>query len=88
MLLSLSVKTKSKNPGVTKLTDNAYEVRVSKPPIKGRANSEVIDLLAKYFGVHKNQVILKSGHTSANKTVSITPSPHSHHHRHITQRIG
>jgi len=72
MRLHIITKTRSKRPGVTHLTGTAYEVAVSASPIKGAANKEVIETLAKYFGLRKNQVQIISGHTAVNKTVELS----------------
>lgn len=72
MQIRVITKTRSKRPSVSKLTESIYEVAVNAPPIEGRANAEVIDSLAKYFGLKKNQVTIISGHTSANKTIELT----------------
>ena len=53
------------------LTDTVYEVRVSAPPVGGRANDEVIAAIAEYFHVHKNQAQLISGFTASNKVVEV-----------------
>lgn len=71
MLVHIIAKTKSKHPRITQLTDTVYEVRVSSPPLDGRANAAIIRALADYFHLKKNQVFLRSGHTSVNKTFEL-----------------
>ena len=48
------------------------KVRISAPPIDGKANSYLIKFLAKQFGVPKNAVELLSGETGRNKRIAIT----------------
>lgn len=61
MKITVQVKTKSKMEGVEKISDDCYLVRVNVPPIEGRANKRVMELLAEYFGVAKSQVNLLRG---------------------------
>lgn len=46
-------------------------VRVKAVPEKGKANEAVVKLLAKHFGVAKNQVRIVRGLTGRNKVVEI-----------------
>ena len=48
-----------------------YEVRVKAPPIDGKANKELIELLAKYFQIPKRNIEIKSGFTSRSKIIII-----------------
>ncbi|MFN6222240.1 MAG: DUF167 domain-containing protein, partial [Dolichospermum sp.] len=41
------------------------------PPIDGKANEELIKLLAKKFDVPKSSITIKSGVTSRNKLIII-----------------
>ena len=72
MKISVLVKTKSKNEGVEKLSDDSYVVRINVPPVEGRANKRVIELLAKYFDCPKSQVILIRGLKGKNKIFEIS----------------
>ncbi len=47
------------------------KVRVTAPAEGGRANKAICALLAKRFGVKKNQVTLESGHGNPEKDVRI-----------------
>lgn len=72
MKLQIITKTKARNSKVVKITDSVYEVSVTVMPIEGKANKAVIEELANYFQVHKNQIEILSGFTSVNKVVEIT----------------
>jgi len=50
---------------------DAIKVRIAAPPEKGKANKELIKLIAKTFGVSKSQVELVSGDTQRHKRVRI-----------------
>jgi uncharacterized protein (TIGR00251 family) len=44
-----------------------YKLRITAPPIEGKANAHLIRFLAKAFGVGKEQVTLISGESCKNK---------------------
>jgi uncharacterized protein (TIGR00251 family) len=71
MKINVLVKTKSKTEGIEKLSENSYIVRINVPPIEGRANKRIIELLAKYFDLPKSQVILIKGLKSKNKVFEV-----------------
>ena len=52
--------------------DGALKVRIASPPVDGAANSELIKLFAKRFGVSKGDVEILAGETSKSKRIKIT----------------
>lgn len=72
MQFRVITKTRSKRPGVRKLTESVYEVAVTAAPVQGQANTAVVEMLANYFGVKKHQIQIRSGFTTTNKTIEIT----------------
>ena len=50
----------------------ALKVRISAPPVDGKANGYLLKFLAKQFGVSRGAVELLSGETGRNKRVAIT----------------
>lgn len=57
--------------------NGALRIRVAAPPVDGAANKDVIQLLAKSFGVSRNAVRILSGHNGRTKQVSIEGAPES-----------
>lgn len=47
------------------------KVKVSAPPIEGKANKELIKILSEYFDVPKSQISILVGDKSRNKIVEI-----------------
>jgi len=47
------------------------KVYVRAPPVKGKANEAVIEVLAKFFGVKKSDMRIISGERSREKVVEI-----------------
>lgn len=53
------------------LADGTLKIRIAAPPEKGKANAELIRVLAERFGVAPSSVEIVSGHTAALKLVKI-----------------
>jgi len=70
-LLTVKVQPRSSSPGVEKTGDKDFKVRVKAAPDKGRANAEVIELLAEYFHVPRSCLTIARGHASRNKIVAV-----------------
>ena len=47
------------------------KVSVTSPPISGRANSELLELISSWASINKKNVSLENGHKSRRKTVRI-----------------
>ena len=56
---------------VTKISDAKFEVKTRSKPENGSANQSILGLLAEYFSVSSEQVVIIRGQTSPNKTVRI-----------------
>ncbi len=50
---------------------DSLKLRVTAPPVEGRANAHLRKLLAKWFGVPQSRVTLISGETSRHKCLRI-----------------
>ena len=70
MKIQVKVKPGSKNEEVTQKGDTLI-VTTKEPPKEGRANRQVIKLLAKHFKVPQNQVKFISGFKQRDKVVEI-----------------
>jgi uncharacterized protein len=72
--MDIRVKVKSRARAslvVFNKAENLYFVSVTSVPHEGEANIEVIKLLAKYFGIAKTMISIKSGGGSSTKTVTL-----------------
>jgi hypothetical protein len=50
---------------------DAIKVRLTAPPVEGKANKALIAFLADQLGVRKSQVEIVAGETSRNKVISV-----------------
>jgi uncharacterized protein (TIGR00251 family) len=51
--------------------DDALKLRITAPPVEGKANEACIALLAELLGVRKARVAIIAGHASRTKTVAV-----------------
>ena len=72
MRITVHAKPSARKNEVEKIDDEEYIVSVKEPPLQGRANKAIYELLAAYFGVSKSSVILLTGHTSRQKRFEIS----------------
>jgi len=70
--IKVKVLARSKSPGVERLTAGGFRVRVTAAPEKGRANSEVIEQLARFLDIPPSCVAIIRGRTSSQKLVRLT----------------
>lgn len=70
--LKIKVEPRSSKSGIVGPYGDALKVKLTSPPVEGKANKELIEVLAKEFGIHKSDIEIISGQSSKNKTVKIT----------------
>jgi len=70
MVIKVRVKPGSRKREVLD-TENGLVVKVCSPPEKGKANEELREILARYFGVSKGKVKIIKGEKSREKLIEI-----------------
>ena len=70
-LLAIHAQPGARRTEVAGLHGQALKVRVAAPPVEGRANDELIALVAKTLGVPKKSVFVVKGGASRQKTVLV-----------------
>ena len=71
LLLDCHLQPKASKDEFAGLHGERLKIRISAPPIDGRANAQLLAFIAKAFGVAKSQVSLDSGDSSRQKRVRI-----------------
>lgn len=61
----------SRSNEVKEIADNIIKVKVSAPPIDGRANKELLKVLSKHYKIHKNEITIIKGIASDKKVIGI-----------------
>ncbi len=70
-IFDVKVIPKAKKCGVEHVSENVLKVKVSSAPDKGKANDEVVELLADHFNVAKSSIVILSGKTNRQKKIQI-----------------
>ena len=69
--ISVRVHPRATKNEVAGVADGIWQVRVSAPPVKGKANKELVVFLSQKLRVAKDKVNIIVGHTARNKVVAI-----------------
>ena len=59
--LRIRVKPNARVSLLTQQEDGSWLAQIAAVPVDGKANAELIALIARHFGVRKSQVAIKSG---------------------------
>ncbi len=71
MLLQVKVKTRSKRSELNCEPDGTWIARLKSPPVDGRANEELIGLVAAHFRRPRSAISIKSGTRGRLKTLKL-----------------
>jgi uncharacterized protein (TIGR00251 family) len=69
--LQIKVKPGARNSLLEQQPDGSWRAELKAPPVDGKANAELIALVAKHFGLRKAQVKIKSGAGGRMKLVEL-----------------
>lgn len=70
-LLNLKVVPGARRSEIVGRYGEAIKLRVAAPPEDGRANQEVLELLARALGVDRRSLAIVRGHTSPQKVIDV-----------------
>jgi len=71
LTLDLQIQPGAARDELVGLHGERFKIRISAPPVDGRANRHLIDYLAEIFGVPRSRITLLRGETGRAKTVRI-----------------
>ena len=71
LILNVRVEPRSSRPGISGPYGDGIKVKLKSPPVDGKANSELIAILAKEYGIPKRDVEIVSGMNSKKKVVRL-----------------
>jgi uncharacterized protein (TIGR00251 family) len=74
VVLNVHVQPGASRAAVAGRHGDALKLKVTAPPVEGKANAAVLDLVAATLGVRVNQVELVGGASSRSKRVKVTGS--------------
>lgn len=70
-ILQIKVKPNARASVLEAQPDGTWLAQLKAPPVDGKANEELIALVARHFGVRRAQVSLRSGASSRLKRVQV-----------------
>jgi uncharacterized protein (TIGR00251 family) len=71
MRIYLKVIPRSSQNIVEKISEGEYRVKLTAPPVDGKANEALIKLLARYFNVSKSAILIVGGKSLSRKMVDV-----------------
>jgi uncharacterized protein len=69
--LQVKVKPSARTSALDELADGTWLARLKSAPVDGKANDELVALIARRFGLRKSQVAISSGASGRMKLVRI-----------------
>jgi uncharacterized protein (TIGR00251 family) len=70
-VIQVKVRPNSRTSLFAQAKDGTWAAQLKSPPVDGKANEELIALVARHFGVRKADVAIKSGGSSRMKLLSL-----------------
>lgn len=70
-MLQIKVKPNARASALAEMPDGTWLAQIKSPPIDGKANEELVTLVAQHFDLRKSQVSVKSGASGRMKLVKI-----------------
>lgn len=71
MRIYAKVIPRSSKNEIMEIAKNEYKIKVTAPPVDGKANQMVIKILAKHFGVSKSSIEIVGGKSAKIKIIDI-----------------
>jgi uncharacterized protein (TIGR00251 family) len=71
MIIEVKVKPNARSSSLVQQQDGSWLAQIRALPIEGKANRELIELVAGQFNVRKSAVSIRSGSSGRTKLVSI-----------------
>lgn len=71
-IISIKVTPRAKESLIIEDFENNLKIKVKSPPVDGRANQEILELLADYYKIPKSQIQIIQGSKSRNKLIKIS----------------
>jgi uncharacterized protein (TIGR00251 family) len=71
MKLKITVKPNARKNEVTHTADGTLVIRVTVPPIEGKANEKIIEVLAEYLNKPRKSISIVSGFKGKHKIIDV-----------------
>jgi uncharacterized protein len=71
LTLQVKVKPRARTSELTRAADGTWVAKLKAPPVDGKANEELVALVAEHFQCRKAAVTIKSGAAGRTKLVKV-----------------
>ena len=71
VVLQVRVRPNARVSSLQQAADGTWQALLKAPPVDGKANEELIALVADHFGCRKSSVVIKAGASSRTKLVRV-----------------
>ncbi len=71
MPIFVRVQPNARKSELVGFSDGVWQVKVSAPPVKGKANAALIALLSEVLSVGKSRLSIVKGNTRRNKVIAV-----------------
>ena len=71
MLIEVKVKPNARSSELVQAPDGTWLARLRSPPVDGKANDELVELVARHFKCRKSAVSIKAGASGRTKWVRV-----------------
>ncbi|WP_461520374.1 DUF167 family protein [Porticoccus sp.] len=71
LLLHCLLQPRSSKNEIVGIQGDRLKIRITAPPVDGKANQHLVALLSKWFGAPKSAITIVRGETGRQKTVAI-----------------
>ncbi len=72
MIIEVKVRPRSRTSALEQLPDGTWIARLKSPPVDGKANAELVTLIAERFRCPKASVSIRSGASGRLKIIRVT----------------
>lgn len=70
-VIQVKVKPNARVSALVKMDDGSWLAQLKSPPVDGKANAELLALVAEHFQCHKSAVSIKAGASGRTKLLRI-----------------
>ena len=71
LTINVHVQPNARRNEVVGFKEGVLRVKIAAPPVKGKANKELVDFLSKLLGVSKSSITIEKGLTSSRKVIAV-----------------
>ena len=72
VIFNIRVVPRSSRCELVEIQEDALKIKITAPPVEGKANEECIKFIADKLGISKSRVAIIAGHKSKRKTIAVS----------------